>query len=188
MGPEAVPEHAIMAHYDLAKFWSGQGVTSRALRAWTAGHKMLARFQRFSRDAHRGFVDASIEAFCAGRLTDGPRASRSRSGALSSSSAYLRSGTTLVEQILAAHRDVYGAASATRSAEPSQRSAVRRQTHRPPRRIAALDRSERLDQAAERYLMELHALAPGTPRVVDKMPGNFLYLGLVGMMLPCCAR
>jgi Flp pilus assembly protein TadD len=24
MGPEAVPEHQIMAHYDLAKFWSGQ--------------------------------------------------------------------------------------------------------------------------------------------------------------------
>jgi Flp pilus assembly protein TadD len=47
MGPEAVPEHAIMARHDLAKFWSGQGAPSRAFAHWTAGHKLLARFQPF---------------------------------------------------------------------------------------------------------------------------------------------
>ena len=30
----------------------------------------------------------------------------------------------------------------------------------------------------------LHALAPDKARIVDKMPGNFNYLGLVGLMLP----
>jgi Tfp pilus assembly protein PilF len=30
MGPDAVPEHAIMARFDLAKFWSGQGAPNRA--------------------------------------------------------------------------------------------------------------------------------------------------------------
>ena len=30
----------------------------------------------------------------------------------------------------------------------------------------------------------LHALSSSAARVVDKMPGNFLYLGLVGLMLP----
>ena len=52
-----------------------------------------------------------------------------------------------------------------------------------PQRIAALDR-EALDRAAEGYLAELHALAPRAQRIVDKMPGNFLYLGLVGLLLP----
>ena len=182
IGPEAVPEHAIMAHYDLAKFWSGQGVTSRAFAHWTAGHKMLARFQRFSRDAHRGFVDASIEAFCAGRLTDGPRASN-RDPAPVFVVGMPRSGTTLVEQILAAHRDVHGAGERSALGRAFSALGGPEANASSARRIAALDR-ERLDQAAERYLMELHALAPGTPRVVDKMPGNFLYLGLVGMMLP----
>jgi hypothetical protein len=37
---------------------------------------------------------------------------------------------------------------------------------------------------ADLYLAELHALAPGAKRVVDRMPGNFLYLGLIGLMLP----
>ena len=74
MGPEAVPEHAVMARFDLAKFWSGQGAPSRAFAQWVEGHKLLARFQPFSREAHLAFVDASIEAFSAERLRDGPRA------------------------------------------------------------------------------------------------------------------
>ena len=50
-------------------------------------------------------------------------------------------------------------------------------------RIAALD-TPALDAAAAAYLAELHALAPDKARIVDKMPGNYLYLGLVGLMLP----
>ena len=182
MGPDAVPEHAIMARYDLAKFWSGQGVTSRAFAHWTEGHKMLARFQRFSRDAHRAFVDASIEAFCAARLTDGPRASN-RDPAPVFVVGMPRSGTTLVEQILAAHRDVHGAGERSALGQAFSALGGPEANASSARRIAALDR-ERLDQAAERYLMELHALAPGARRIVDKMPGNFLYLGLVGLILP----
>jgi hypothetical protein len=51
------------------------------------------------------------------------------------------------------------------------------------RRIAALDGAA-LDAAAEHYLAALHALAPDKSRVVDKMPGNYLYLGLVGLLFP----
>jgi hypothetical protein len=50
-------------------------------------------------------------------------------------------------------------------------------------RIAALSATA-LDEAAQTYLSELHALAPAKSRIVDKMPGNELYLGLAGMMLP----
>ena len=50
-------------------------------------------------------------------------------------------------------------------------------------RIAALNGPE-LSAAAERYLAELHALAPEKGRIVDKLPGNYRYLGLVGLMLP----
>ena len=182
IGPDAVPEHAIMARFDLAKFWSGQGVTSRAFAHWTAGHNLLARFQRFSRDAHRAFVDASIEAFCAARLTDGPRASN-RDPAPVFVVGMPRSGTTLVEQILAAHRDVHGAGERTALGHAFAALGSPEADASSARRIAALD-SERLDEAAQRYLMELHELAPDARRVVDKMPGNFLYLGLVGLMLP----
>jgi hypothetical protein len=58
--------------------------------------------------------------------------------------------------------------------------------------VAARDGNS-LDNAAAAYLAELHGLAPAALRVVDKMPGNFTYLGLVAQMLPgsrviYCAR
>jgi len=112
MGPDAVPEHAIMARFDLAKFWSAQGAPSRAFAHWAAGHRLIARFQPFSREKHRAFVDASIEAFSAARLNEGARATN-----FDPAPVFVvgmpRSGTTLVEQILAAHRDVFGAGERT---------------------------------------------------------------------------
>jgi hypothetical protein len=37
---------------------------------------------------------------------------------------------------------------------------------------------------AERYLAELHALAPDRARIVDKMPGNTNFLAAAGLLLP----
>jgi hypothetical protein len=176
MGPEGVPEHAIMARFDLAKFWSGQGEHRRAFGQWVEGHRILASFQPFSRDAHRVFVDASIERLSAARLSSGPRASN-RDAAPVFIVGMPRSGTTLVEQILAAHRDVHGA---------GERAALEQAVAAlggSPERIATLD-GNTLDRAAAAYLAELHQLAPEARRIVDKMPGNFLHLGLVGLMLP----
>jgi hypothetical protein len=51
------------------------------------------------------------------------------------------------------------------------------------KRIASLDGPE-LDAAAARYLHDLHALAPASSSVVDKMPGNYLHLGLAALLLP----
>jgi tetratricopeptide (TPR) repeat protein len=182
MGPDAVPEHAIMARFDLAKFWSQQGAHRRAFAQWTEGHKLLARFQPFSRDKHRAFLDASIESFSAMRLKDGPR-SANRDGAPVFVVGTPRSGTTLVEQILAAHRDVFGAGERTALGEAFAGLGGSYDDAVSARRIAALD-GEALDSAAEPYLAALHALAPDAKRIVDKMPGNFLYLGAVGLMLP----
>jgi tetratricopeptide (TPR) repeat protein len=181
MGPGGVPEHAVMARFDLAKFWSGQGAPARAFAHWTEGHRLLARFQPFLREAHLAFVDASIEAFSAARLRDGARAAN-RDLLPVFVVGMPRSGTTLVEQILAAHRDVHGAGERTAL---SQAFAALGGGEGPAsiERIAALA-SESLDAAAARYLATLRELAPSATRIVDKMPGNFLYLGLVGLMLP----
>ena len=115
------------------------------------------------------------------RLTDGPRA-----GNADPAPVFIvgmpRSGTTLCEQILAAHKDAHGA---------GERVALGRALHslgggespEAVRRIASLD-AEALDKAAAAYLAELHGLAPDKQRIVDKMPGNFNYLGLVALLLP----
>ena len=190
MGPEAVPEHQIMAHYDLAKFWSGNAAPARAFGHWVAGHKLLSRSQPFSRDAHRAFVDASIAHFDHARFVRGPRA-----GNNDPAPVFIvgmpRSGTTLIEQILDAHRDAHGAGERVALGQAFY-GLGRGDGAAAVQRIAALDAAA-LDAAARHYLAALHALAPDAKRVVDKMPGNFNYLGLVGLLLPgakiiYCAR
>ena len=74
MGPEAVPEHEVIAHYDLAEFWSQNEDPARAMDHWTQAHGKLAKFQPFSRAMHRNFIDRTIATFNAARFAEGPRA------------------------------------------------------------------------------------------------------------------
>ena len=181
MGPEAAPEHAVMARVDLAKFWSGQHENARAFSHWVEGHKLLARSQPFSRDAYTAFVDENIAQFTQARFDAGPVA-RNADPAPIFIVGMPRSGTTLAEQILCAHAQVHAAGE--RAALGRAFYALGEGDAAPAvARIAALPQ-EKLDAAAEAYLSDLHALAPDKARIVDKMPGNFNYLGLVGLMLP----
>jgi hypothetical protein len=121
-----------------------------------------------------------MSAFDAARLANGPRA-QNQDPAPVFIVGMPRSGTTLCEQILAAHGDVHGAGERTALAQLFSRlggNAPDALT-----RIAALDAAA-LDEAALRYLEELHAIAPTKTRIVDKMPGNEMYLGLAALMLP----
>jgi tetratricopeptide (TPR) repeat protein len=176
-----VPEHRMMGHFDLARFWSQQGEPDRAFPHWTEAHRVLGRYQPFSRAAHRSFVDATIARLDRRRLVDGPRA-QNRDAAPVFIVGMPRSGTTLAEQIIASHPQAFGA---------GERPALHRafevlggaDTPEAVARIASLDQAS-LDAAADRYLRDLHALAPDAGRIVDKLPGNFNYLGLAALMLP----
>jgi tetratricopeptide (TPR) repeat protein len=176
-----LPEHRIMGHFDLARFWSQQREPDRAFPHWTQGHRLLSRFQPFSRQAHRGFVDATIACFDRARLAAGVRA-QNRDPAPVFIVGMPRSGTTLAEQIIASHPQVFGAGE-----RPALWEAFAAlggaDTPAGAARIAALDQPA-LEAAAASYLAELHALAPGAARIVDKMPGNFGYLGFVSLLLP----
>ena len=182
MGPEAIPEHQIMAHYDLAKFWSGLNDPAAAFAHWQAGHALLRRSQPFSRDAHRAFIVASIALLDRPRFTAGVRASNADPAPVFIV-GMPRSGTTLCEQILAAHPQVHGAGERGALGQMFARLGGGEDGAAAVHRIAALDAAT-LEAAAARYLDELHALAPEKTRIVDKMPGNYLYLGLVGLLLP----
>ena len=181
MGPDAVPEHRVMARYDLAKFRSGRGEHARAFAHWAAAHKLLAGVQPFSRADHLATLEANIACFDRARFSAGSRA-QNRDPAPVFIVGMPRSGTTLCERILAAHRDVHGAGERLALGEAFT-ALGGGEGAEAVRRVAGLDAAA-LDVAAADYLAALHALAPDKARVVDKMPGNYLHLGLVGRMLP----
>jgi tetratricopeptide (TPR) repeat protein len=91
----------------------------------------------------------------------------------------MRSGTSLVEQILAAHPDVAAAGemeAMTRLALPL----MERVAARPDRPVAAHD----LLALRDGYLRALQPRARGRAVVTDKMPANFRWIGLILAALP----
>ncbi len=91
-----------------------------------------------------------------------------------------RSGTTLVEQILASHSEVYGAGELPDIPQIAERISGSRNW---ADAIGSLD-TDRAETIASEYLDRLRQIAPETRRVVNKLPMNFLYLGLIRTLFP----
>ena len=92
-----------------------------------------------------------------------------------------RSGSTLVEQILASHPDVFGGGE--RLYLVGEASAPRDGSQPFPESVLEMSNDELLALGA-RYRRRLRALAPQAPRITDKLPGNFLFAGLIALALP----
>ncbi|TPN13782.1 tetratricopeptide repeat protein [Mesorhizobium sp. B2-1-3] len=94
-----------------------------------------------------------------------------------------RSGTTLVEQIIASHPQVYGAGELG-----ILKTAVGRQFPATMPGGFPWGVSDAPDtdfaEAGRAYLDMLHARYPHMRHVTDKMPGNFLLVGFIHMMMP----
>jgi len=95
-----------------------------------------------------------------------------------------RSGTTLTEQIIASHPQVYGAGelhdllriAGQSIGTPTLPSAF-------PNNLAELNR-EALTAWGKEYVTGLKQRAPKALRITDKMPANFFAVGFIHLMLP----
>jgi tetratricopeptide (TPR) repeat protein len=95
-----------------------------------------------------------------------------------------RSGSTLIEQILASHPQIHGAGELS-NLQIAMHS-VLKGNGQPvpfPECVPALD-GDTLRRIGQSYLAGLPGLAAGKARIIDKMPGNFLYAGLIRLILP----
>jgi len=97
-----------------------------------------------------------------------------------------RSGSTLIEQILASHSQVEG----TQELAEIPRFVLELQGREPdlenpryPANLADLPR-EVFAQLATRYLEDTRVYRTGRARFIDKMPNNFRHIGLIHLMFP----
>ncbi|HTW28448.1 MAG TPA: sulfotransferase [Acetobacteraceae bacterium] len=95
-----------------------------------------------------------------------------------------RSGTTLVEQMLASHPFVYGAGERSELSHAVARlNAGRLGAAMYPAAVWTLTDADFRRMGAD-YIAALRPFAPEALRITDKMPGNFLFAGLIRLILP----
>jgi tetratricopeptide (TPR) repeat protein len=97
-----------------------------------------------------------------------------------------RSGSTLLEQILASHSQVEGTFELSEIPRLAQELQGRESSDTNPRYPEVMrDLSPAdLQRFGEKYLAETRFYRRGKPRFIDKMPNNFRHLGLIHLVLP----
>ncbi len=95
-----------------------------------------------------------------------------------------RSGTTLVEQIIASHPHAWGAGELDTLPDLlASIPALVGAENLLPDALKQLDQA-RLTRLAGQYLTHLESLAPTARRITDKLPANFINLGFIQLLFP----
>jgi len=97
-----------------------------------------------------------------------------------------RSGSTLIEQILASHSQVEGTLELAEIPRLVAELQGRESADAAPRYPGILAKlpAEEFRKFGERYLADTRVYRHGKPRFIDKMPNNFRHLGLIHLILP----
>jgi tetratricopeptide (TPR) repeat protein len=173
----------ITLHFTLGKAYDDIGRHAEAFRQWLEGNALKRQHIAYNEDATLATFDRVRAVFT-------PELIRTWQGAGHPSSVPVfivgmpRSGTTLVEQILASHPQVFGGGELTqfpRAAQGMQR--VPGDSAAFPDLVSGMIGPDYRDLGT-RYVAEILRLAPGVTHVTDKLPSNFIYAGLIHLALP----
>ncbi len=170
------PRREICLRYALGKYFDDIRDFEQAFIHFQRANE-LTKLRRLRHDRQRltQAVDLTIESYDRHWLNQ-PRTGVSDSARPVFIVGMLRSGTTLAEQILASHPAVVGAGEL-----PFWSSAAAR--YRPAGGDAQTSAGA-LNTLSADYLRLLRELSADAARVVDKMPTNFAFLGLIHAALP----
>ena len=175
------PEQREKLHHAYAKMCNDAGRYDDAMAHFAQSKLCLP--SRFDLAHHRDSLHAMMRLF-----TPGFFAARQGFGAGDTRPVFIigmpRSGTTLTEQILAAHPAAQGFGELQDMAELSK--ALGGGVQNPEgfgAALAGLD-GETSRRLAERYLAAFADARPGVLRVVDKRPHNYELLGLIALLFP----
>ncbi|MGH8496473.1 MAG: tetratricopeptide repeat-containing sulfotransferase family protein [Gammaproteobacteria bacterium] len=165
-------------HFRLADLYDRLGRHEDAFRHYRRGNELKGA--HFDAAALRTEVDSIIGVFTRAALGDLARAS-AREPAPLFIVGMPRSGTSLVEQVLAAHPDVHAAGELELvPGLVTHLGADGRPWPQSARRLTA----NALDALAADFRRAAAFPGEGIRRVTDKTPGNFLFLGLIEMLFP----
>jgi tetratricopeptide (TPR) repeat protein len=177
-GEAAEPETRLNLDFALGKAWMDAGVSDRAF----AHLESANRLRRAALDYDLA-ADVARHAAIAQTFTPGLMQRLGGLGDPDDAPVFVvgmpRSGSSLVEQVLASHPKVHGAGEL-----PALKQAMDAAGLAFPRGIEGLT-ADTVAKLGRAYVDAAARHAPaGRLRVIDKMPGNFHYAGLIRLMLP----
>lgn len=162
--------------FAIGKYHDDNAQYDHAFAAYSAANALRRRVEGgFDRAAFSSLVDALISAY-AFDAVNAPHAGASASRVPVFIVGMPRSGTSLVEQIIASHPQAFGAGELSFWHAQARKSGN-------ATALAGGDPALLAKIVAE-YEQLLHRLAAGKDRVVDKMPHNFLWLGMIRSAFP----
>jgi len=168
-------------HFSLGKALDDCGAYDEAFAHFEQGNRL--KRMKFDRFTHLYAVHALKEAFQPTAIRQVPAA-----GSDSQTPVFIvgmfRSGTSLVEQILASHPEVYGCGELPDIEQFATRLRAQYAAAQLwPQCLLSLE-PRQLTALAEEYLQNRREAAPEARRVIDKMPTNFFQLGLIWRLFP----
>jgi tetratricopeptide (TPR) repeat protein len=181
---DALPEESRVELYmALASTYDTRGDFDKAWERLQAGNQIIHRKLGYDPEGNTRFVDRIIDTFSKGFFAE-----RRSWGNPSELPVFIvgmpRSGTTLVEQIICSHPQVYGAGELRRMHELSSALPAQLKRRLPYPEVARhLDRST-TGELAQEYLDHLLSLSPDAVRITDKMPFNYRLIGLISLCFP----
>jgi tetratricopeptide (TPR) repeat protein len=181
--PETLPAADRMElHFALGKAYADLGQRERSFEHFLAGNGEKRRLSPYDEAAALDEIRRVREAFTAERMK-----TFAGSGHASPVPVFIvgmpRSGSSLVEQILASHSQVHGAGESEDFRVLAEAMALPGGGRLLPDGIAALPPLGALS-LGKAYQQQMSARAPAATRIVDKNLNNFLRVGLIHLVLP----
>lgn len=178
-------------HFAIGTSYAECGEPEKSIPHLLEGNRLKRNRTRYDEAETLALFDRIRNVFTAGMLEAGQGRGQGR-GPASRLPIFVvgmpRSGTTLVEQILASHPRVHGAGELPDlprlvSLLEAETGAVAFPELAAPGSAEIAPR-ETLARLGTAYLDGLQARAPSAPHIVDKLPSNFLRIGLIRLALP----
>ena len=179
-------DERIELHFSLGKAYDDIGRHADAFRHWRDGNALKRQRIAYNEAATLGGLDRIRSVFTPDRMRAWHKA-----GQPSPVPVFIigmpRSGTTLVEQIIASHPQAFGAGELKcfETAMQGIRPRFGTATSYPEVVSGMIDAD--FHALGARYLAAIEKLAPGAARIVDKLPSNCRVAGLIHLALPNAA-
>ena len=170
-------------NFSLGRLYDKKSDYALAFSAYEQANK-LKQHNPFNTNAYSNTIDEFIRVYSKESFSQ-----LARSSINDESPVFIlglpRSGTSLVEQILASHSKIYGAGELS-TIGGLARNVARLAQSSSTYPLAALELTENTcNLMAQQYLKETKTLSgEGAVRVTDKMPGNFHHIGLIAQLFP----